>query len=148
MKKTKEKQYLYVKDYGDMLSQVKNKELVSFTMFGSYQGEWFAVLRGGDNLELWRGEYGSCSGCDFLEATADWDYVGSDLNYKITKEEAEAYFREEKPFLEVKEEVLLGLSIGELRSILPKKVLDDMYDFDLNQFYSDLQKVKKQNEKN
>lgn len=145
MKKTRDKQYLYVEDYGDMLAQVKNKELVSFTLFGSYQGEWFAVLREGDNLELWRGEYGSCSGCDFLEATAHWN---SSFNYKITKGEAEAYFREEKPFLEVKEEVLLGLSIGELGSILPKKVLDDMYDFDLSQFYSDLQKVKKQNEKN
>lgn len=61
-----------VEDYGDMLSKVQGKPCLAFKMFGSYSGDWVAVLDAGENIELWKGYYGSCSGCDWLEAEQDW----------------------------------------------------------------------------
>jgi len=29
-----------IKSYGDMLAQVKEKKLISYNKFGSYQGDW------------------------------------------------------------------------------------------------------------
>lgn len=40
-----------------------------FKKFGSYQGDWFAILNNGNVVS---GSYGSCSGCDAFEAEFGW----------------------------------------------------------------------------
>lgn len=139
---TKKGVKLKVEGYGDMLAQVMGKKLVSFTMFGSYQGEWFGVLRDGQVLEFWRGSYGSCSGCDFLASEGKYLW-GAGFRYEITKEKAREYFKDEKPFLVADEKVIMGASIKELKTLLPKKVLDDVWGFDMQEFYNDLHKPAK-----
>jgi len=46
---------------------VKIKE---YKEFGSYQGDWFAILE--DNTVV-HGGYGSCSGCDSFQGEFGWD---------------------------------------------------------------------------
>jgi hypothetical protein len=39
-------------------------DIIEFKEFGSYQGDWFAVL---SNYDVIQGSYGSCSECDAFE---------------------------------------------------------------------------------
>jgi len=43
-------------------------EIISFKEFGSYQGEWMAMVRFNGETGIVQGYYGSCSGCDSYEA--------------------------------------------------------------------------------
>lgn len=73
-----EKIYLFVDDYGDMLAQVNQMELVSFEQDGGYQGEYCAIITDGKRLFYYIDSYGSCSGCDWLEDMGN--------NYSILKD--------------------------------------------------------------
>lgn len=45
----------------------------NFSQFGSYQGDWWAFVTLADGRTGWiNGSYGSCSGCDALEAEFDY----------------------------------------------------------------------------
>lgn len=56
-----------VSDYDDWLKFLGFR-VIAFQRFGSYQGEWYAVVqRPNSKIELVKGSYGSCSGCDELE---------------------------------------------------------------------------------
>lgn len=48
-------------------------DVAHFETFGSYQGDHVAVLRDGDRWGWVVIGYGSCSGCDALEAIVPWD---------------------------------------------------------------------------
>ena len=43
-------------------------KVLAFESFGSYQGEWFALVEVGGKRGWVSGSYGSCSGCDAFEA--------------------------------------------------------------------------------
>lgn len=62
-----------VENYGDMLATVNDLELVSYKEYGSYQGDYSVILTDGERLFYYMGRYGSCSGCDWLEAEKDWE---------------------------------------------------------------------------
>lgn len=47
-------------------------EVLEYEEFGSYQGEWLALVRVGGVLGVAEGSYGSCSGCDSFEAEFGW----------------------------------------------------------------------------
>jgi len=47
-----------VENYGDLISKVTGKKLIAYAEFGSYQGNYIAVIDGGLDIELWRGYYG------------------------------------------------------------------------------------------
>ena len=61
-----------VQDYGDMLAKVFDMTLVAYQTYGSYQGEYLAVLEDNGVYKFYIDSYGSCSGCDWLEAEQDW----------------------------------------------------------------------------
>lgn len=75
----------------------------AFQMFGSYQGDWLAKVTLPDGRTGWiKDGYGSCSGCDGLEATFSYSeresadyaekYAAFGRNYfdaLLTQEEAE-----------------------------------------------------------
>jgi hypothetical protein len=60
-----------VKYYGESISQITDHPLLTYEEFGSYQGDYIA-FRCPDGIQLWKSTYGSCSGCDWLEASEDW----------------------------------------------------------------------------
>ncbi len=43
-------------------------KVLAFESFGSYQGDWLALVEHQGNKTYVRGSYGSCSGCDAFEA--------------------------------------------------------------------------------
>lgn len=73
-------------------------EILESRDFGSYQGDSIFILRDGEKLGLLVIAYGSCSGCDALEAALccdDWkdvvislaEEVREDINWSPTREE-------------------------------------------------------------
>lgn len=69
-----------VEDYGDMLAKIKSLDLVEYKELGDYQGDYLAVLKDKKTLYFYFDVYGSCSGCDWLEAEKDWST--NELDYK------------------------------------------------------------------
>lgn len=62
-----------VKNYGEMLAAVNDLELVEYDTDGSYQGHYKATLKDDSRLFYYFGNYGSCSGCDWLEDNQSWE---------------------------------------------------------------------------
>jgi hypothetical protein len=57
----------------------------AFKEFGSYQGDWWAKVTLEDGRQGWvHGYYGSCSGCDALQATFDYGFGNRDYEAKTT----------------------------------------------------------------
>lgn len=81
-----------IENYGDMLAKVQEKKLIAYEQFGSYQGDWIAVLDDEDDIELWKGYYyGSCSGCDWLEGQdGDFSWEGDTWLQMVDMETADA----------------------------------------------------------
>lgn len=47
-------------------------KVLQFEQFGSYQGEWFALVEFNGERGWVNGWYGSCSGCDAFEGEFGW----------------------------------------------------------------------------
>jgi hypothetical protein len=120
-----------VRDYGDFISKALKKKLVAYECFGSYSGEWIAVLEDGDNYEFWKGSYGSCSGCDDLE---NWDY-------EVPEDRVGSYF-EEKPFIVIPKSVIENCSKEDFVTLMPRNIGTLVYDFDPETMYKALQPTK------
>lgn len=125
---------LKVEDYGDMLSKVTGKKLISYTCFGSYQGEWVATLEDGENLEIWKGYYGSCSGCDSMEAEKDWS-TGC-----VNEEWAKSYFKEDRPFAVIPKETLERIDDETFAEMLPANIRASIYEFSATELFEDVKK--------
>lgn len=54
-------------DYSDCL-KMAGAEVLAYETFGSYQGDWLAKVRFEGKEGFIKGSYGSCSGCDYLQA--------------------------------------------------------------------------------
>lgn len=52
--------------------------VLEFEHFGSYQGEWLAVVDHQGGFGVIEGSYGSCSGCDAFEAEFGWGVCSDD----------------------------------------------------------------------
>lgn len=124
-----------VEDYGDMLSQVTGKKCLAFVMFGSYQGEWVAVLDSGDNVELWKGRYGSCSGCDWIEAEKNYE------KNTVSLEKAKEYFKEDKPFAIIPKKTIQRVDLETFTQMLPANVRSDIYEFNTEELFKEVKKV-------
>lgn len=104
-------------NYGQLIAGVTGETLVSYHEYGSYQGDYLAVTRAGDLFKVWKGGYGSCSGCDFLEGERDYE------TDEIPDQAAKDYVGQ--PFLELRaEDVTPDLDI---ESLLPANSRLDTY---------------------
>lgn len=52
--------------------QAAGAEVILFEEFGSYQGDWFALVSYEGKKGWVHGSYGSCSGCDAFQCEFDW----------------------------------------------------------------------------
>lgn len=106
---------LKVNNYGDLLAQVNNLELVSYEEVGEYQGEYVCVLKDEDRVYIYIDSFGSCSGCDWLEDTSvDTKYIGESQEghrYTIRYKDALDYVGDTKPYYIVPAELYDGFSI-------------------------------------
>lgn len=121
-----------VENYGDLIAQVTGKKLIGYIEFGSYQGDYIAVLESENNVELWRGSYGSCSGCDWIEGEKNWE------DSTIPDEIAREYLRDEKPYLIIPKDKLSNMTLETFKAILPANIHNDIYEFDPNELYEEV----------
>lgn len=100
------KTHLFVDDYGEMLAQINDLDVVSFETDGGYQGTWCLVATDGERLFYYMDFYGSCSGCDWLEDTGASYSIADELykqraaankNYAVPYQEALDYCGGIKP---------------------------------------------------
>lgn len=73
----------FLHNYEDWLRAVLPEpfEVVAYEEVGFYQGQMFAVVRHPEvPVILWRGDFGSCSYCDTIEAACDFDGDGGNVD--------------------------------------------------------------------
>lgn len=87
------KNIIQVDNYGDMLAQINQLELIYYKEVGDYSGEYLAILADDERMFIYKGSFGSCSGCDWLE---DNQIGFNDSPYKIKYKDAVG-FADNKP---------------------------------------------------
>lgn len=121
-----------VENYGDLLSKAFGFPCVAYVLFGSYQGEWVAALDKGETIELWKGYYGSCSGCDALEYH----------EYEMTEEEIKNYFKEDRPFLEIPKSIIKEMTLEQFNEIFPANVRNDIYEYNEEEMFKAIKEAR------
>jgi hypothetical protein len=101
-------------DYGQFLEKILDGILISYKEYGSYQGDYIAIIEKDSDWLIFKGNYGSCGGCDFLQGEriySDEDYAkleeadyGEEQNklketFQILPKIKEEYLETNKPFL-------------------------------------------------
>lgn len=100
-----------------MVALYQNHEIVMFNEYGSYQGAWAILSYYKQRYYIWTGYYGSCSGCDDLQA--------SDPR---TEEEIRNFCETYHYFVDF--DLDKSLSIDEFQTFCPRNSFDSFYDED------------------
>lgn len=99
--------------YADV-ARLRGQEVLLYTMFGSYQGEWMLLAFGDPFYILYTGLYGSCSGCDDIEVRFHYDGEHAD-------EVLAAFLANYTPFAEIPRETARNLvTAGILSQVVPR----------------------------
>jgi hypothetical protein len=109
----------------EVIAWVNSQTVIYYQEFGSYQGEWLLVSKGHDNYFIYKGSFGSCSGCDSFEA---------EFGYRegITVERAKNFADGYDPFLIVPKDTMKNIcKKKKLLEIIPKNIRDGVYDISL-----------------
>lgn len=86
------KRNLIVNNYGDMIAQINQLELIYYKEAGDYSGEYLAICADENRMFIYKGSFGSCSGCDWLED----NQIGYERPYEIKYKDA-LTFADNKP---------------------------------------------------
>lgn len=81
----------------------RGHEILFYREFGSYQGEWAMISYCDGEYYVWKGYYGSCSGCDAYEAEMNGDVFAADA-------QTVKFASEYHPFLEVPASTMRNLA--------------------------------------
>lgn len=93
------KQIKDLEDYGDLIAFTINGFRWSYKTYGSYQGDYIAIIEKAGKILIYKGYYGSCSGCDWFE---DNMQGYSDEPIKVTAADIKEYVDSEaEVFLEI-----------------------------------------------
>lgn len=123
-----------LENYGEVLATGFKKTLLAYETYGDYQGDYIAVLSGENGqIEVYKGGYGSCSGCDWLE-----DRTGYGSDRGLSDEDIEEYCKDEKPFLVMSKERVGKIGKAEeLKAFFPANTRNDYDDWN----WEDLKKI-------
>lgn len=98
--------------------------------FGSYQGEWLLFAADDEKYLIYEGSYGSCSGCDSLQAM--------DGPSHWTRKKALEFAKDYKPFAEIPKKTAINLAkSGNLARVFPGNIRDTYSDIDVPTFAKD-----------
>jgi hypothetical protein len=86
-----------------VVAEARGHRVLWFREFGSYQGEWLLFSSKGEEYFVWRGSYGSCSGCDALQAT-----FSSDVEIDSEDPRVQEFIADYSPFLNMTKEGALN----------------------------------------
>lgn len=114
-----------IKNYGEVLAAGLGMDLLAYDTYGSYQGDYIAVLKKEDKVFIFKGSYGSCSGCDWLERALDW------ATDEVSEDDIKAYCEGEKPFLVIPSEKLeVVVKASRIEEFFPANTRNDYDDWD------------------
>lgn len=130
-------------NYGEFLAKITGGILISYKSYGDYQGDHITILELGSEWRIYKGVYGSCSGCDWLESTqiysdadleklSDAPYSEHDkleASFAILPEAKEEYLKDNKPFLIIPKDQLPE-TLEDFKALLPantRTMQDDDY---------------------
>ena len=126
-----------IDNYGELLEYATGKKCLVYEEFGSYQGDYIAILQSEEGIEIWKGYYGSCSGCDWLEATKNWE-TGT-----VSREEALAYLKDTKPFsIEKKKKISILVNSEDIKGFFPANTREDYDDWNWEDIKKMLSNIK------
>jgi len=122
------KDTINVKDYGDMICQINDLELVDYQTDGGYQGDYLVIGKDVENKRLFYyvGSYGSCSWCDWLEAENLGDYSSED-GYIVKYKDALEFCGGIKPKFIVPEKAPLKIEFGKYEGFTIDGIKVDSY---------------------
>lgn len=108
-----------VSDY-TVVAEARGHKILWFRRFGSYQGEWLMLSRDDNLYYLWRGWYGSCSGCDSLAASR-LDSWRDDHQWTHDDPDVVDFIKDYEPFLEMEPHAALEIAKrdGNLFTVMP-----------------------------
>lgn len=117
-------------DRYEIVAWARDQRTLYYRMFGSYQGEWLLLARDAAQYFLYKGSYGSCSGCDAFES--------EDLGDETTKEQALKFAEDYPSFAEVPVSTMRNLaSARSIAQILPANMRGDFTDVGWEQVAAD-----------
>ncbi len=115
-----------------VVAEVRGQHVLLYEQYGSYQGEWLMFAHDPKKQEyyIYKGWYGSCSGCDDYEAS---------MNYSnVTRESAMEFAKNYPPFIEIPRETAAELAKNRtLLSAFPANVRTESSEVDLERFARD-----------
>lgn len=115
-----------------MIAEARDQRVLYYAEFGSYQGEWIMLAKS-DNYYIYKDWYGSCSGCDALQA--EFGYKDNE----VPLEEALKFAANYEPFLVVDVDTMINVvSAGNLSEIVPANIRGDYGDLNLDEAVSDM----------
>lgn len=97
----------------NIVAWARGQKVVYFESFGDFEGEWVLVSKDSEKFYVYKGWYGSCSGCDDFQMRFDYDQ-------KISLEKAKEFANEYPPFCEIPWQVMLDAAReGKVLEFLP-----------------------------
>jgi hypothetical protein len=115
----------------EIIAWANSQETIYYHEFGSYQGEWLLVSKDDDNYFIYKGYYGSCSGCDPFQAEFGWN--------DVTREKAEEFAKNYESFLIVPIDTMQNVcQNNKLLEIIPGNIRDDYGEISLEESSKDI----------
>jgi len=111
--------------YAD-IAGIHGRRTLLYREFGSYQGEWLMVALG-DEYAIYKGWYGSCSGCDHLQAEFGGDMADADR--------VRAFADEYRPFALIPRKTAANLARRRsFKTVFPANMRGEYSDVNIDQF--------------
>ncbi len=100
-----------------LAAEARGQRVLWYRRFGSYQGEWLIFACDDEMFYVYRGGYGSCSGCDHVEGTF---HAGGEV--AADSDEVQKFIAVYPSFLEMRREAAVRVvraNDGSLTPVLP-----------------------------
>jgi hypothetical protein len=115
-------------NYGQFLEEATGGILLSYKEFGSWQGDYIAIIEKLNEIHIYKGSYGSCSGCDWLQdAGEDVETDGGEYTKVISRKEKDDYLNSYPPFLVIPKEQVPD-TLEDFKTLLPANTRIDVDD--------------------
>lgn len=117
----------------DIVAWARGHDVLYYRQFGSYQGEWFMLSFCKDEYYLWKGNFGSCSGCDDLQASLE--------TTNLTRAGATEFASRYVPFIEIPSHTFTKLvvkGVEAVNHIMPANINDDYSGFKMDGVLKDV----------
>jgi len=109
----------------EIIAYANRQTPIYYEEFGSYQGDWLMLARDAEGFSLYKGSYGSCSGCDSYESA-----ISNYSDESVSMAQAREFAADYKPFLVI--------PMRTMRALCDARTLGEVLPANVREEYSDL----------